>query len=225
MAGRLAMTTSGVLAKQTAKAAGMPLRMVANVLRGLRDAKMIRRGGRGTSAPSMTSEDAAALIVGMAAGVPTPDVAEVARKILGSRHVTEITVDRPSGLMGLTTTPFSELDPRHTFWQGLAALIRDATEPGREDRGSSFRNVLHEATEVAIGLDGMKRVVLAAIRYTDGPAVTTHYYSTLDRRGSAEPRIISALGYELYADPPAAANVFVVRGRPLIKIGRILGGN
>lgn len=62
------MATPGELAKVVADTTGVPIARVISTHRYLRDAGLVAKGGRGTSAAAMHPRDAAVLLIGIAVG-------------------------------------------------------------------------------------------------------------------------------------------------------------
>lgn len=93
--------------------------------RTLREAGLMTQGGRGRSAPHMTSLDAARLLIGIMVGSPTRAV-ELCQEIGKLQLVTFTERDEGSP----TVTELCELPEVHSFEDALSALISGAHPAG-----------------------------------------------------------------------------------------------
>lgn len=109
------MVVSTVLGKEAASVLGIPETTSASHLRNLREAGLLTKTGRGTSAAHMTTHDAALLLIAAAASPNVKDSVETvhAFQTLKSKY----------GRPRIDLARYANIDDDHTFVDALIALL------------------------------------------------------------------------------------------------------
>jgi hypothetical protein len=146
------MASPGELTKTVAHVLGIDPTTVANIYRGLREAGLVTKGGRGRSAAVVTPRDAAMLLLGVCSSDSVKDAASAAQEYAGLRasiarvHDWSDVKDQPSAITAAMPPPrwtltgfhldeLTALPVRHEAIDALAAFIslfsRKSDEPAK----------------------------------------------------------------------------------------------
>jgi len=169
------MATPAQLVHTVALVLGVPESRVINHDRNLAKAGIRPVGGRGTGAAHMTPIDAAALLIAV---VASDEVRESVTAVTqyGSLQRTGSSPEYawPSGLV----QTIDELPERHTFKEGLAALISDVRDKRHKVCGEINVVVHWPVKRTSI----LYYVYEGAFRRTDMPPYTLNYGIGVERR-------------------------------------------
>jgi hypothetical protein len=182
------MATSGKLAHELAEVLGVSKASIDSSVKSLRTAGLISSTGRGSSAADMTSDDASTLLIGIGSGASGPYVAAVT-EILKKMQLTLSLKTRVPGIRGLRDLNnlfFLRSGGKHTFFEGINALLRaEWAQPSNNEADRKPFNPLDYPSRLAIliGTNGRKDGGFAVIHTisTNGFAIK-NYYSTWPMR-------------------------------------------
>jgi hypothetical protein len=127
------LASLGILVADLARALGVPAATVGAYAKALREAKLIRSSGRGTSAALMQIEDGAVLLTAMLA---SPSIAEApvrAKQALKLPFMGSVAAPigggesaNPKRVLGSTITSPLDVDPPHTLENAIHMLLSTA---------------------------------------------------------------------------------------------------
>jgi hypothetical protein len=155
----------------------------------LRFENMVTKNGRGTSAATMSAEDAAIFLVAIASGAVPSQIVEVTNFLLDMNKLATHSEGLQKGLEHLRAelSSFYRLPEKPTLRDALVGLLRDTSEFFSEKEEIGFGG-LDPALDPAslrfmLGTDAKKMggfaILRARVAYNK---VTTHYFSTWPHR-------------------------------------------
>lgn len=189
------MASSGKLARSFAEALGVPEATGTTVMKALREAGMVSRRGRGTSAANMTRRDAAMLLAATASGAVSSQIPAVTNFLLQMPVVLRSSsVKGFAALRASTLSKYYALPKEHYFGDALLALLESSWDDNLRDsegneRGPAFDPLKNPSSlSVTIGMNGMKTGAFAIVQAQVAAKQTlTTYYSTWQLRHDPQP--------------------------------------
>jgi len=176
------------LVEALSKATGLPLPTVVDIDRRLVKAGLRTKGGRGLNAARMTALDAARLLTAI---IGSPQANASAEAVC---RYAETHVDRrrsSEGLFsGVEVNDLARLSPRHSFVDGLAALIASASEGDLAALAAGSRNRWQPHIEVY----AFTRATYGRIRLSEMPNGKTANAEYTSARTANERAAQNALG-------------------------------
>jgi hypothetical protein len=175
--GGIRRLTPGQMIKAVSVALEVPEETVAQIDRVLVVAGLRTKGGRGPSAPHVTHRDAARLIAAVMGSVMVKDSASM----VSSLEATTKSSEMSSGLPPPKLVSLHRLSKgRHTFVDGLAALIEDADTPEMFENFQEFTRLFAGIT-VSVTSPGTDALIHGAI-----PFWTIRYHERGHRMAKTE---------------------------------------
>jgi hypothetical protein len=186
------MASSGNMAASFARAIDLPEAVATTAMKVLRFENMVTKNGRGTSAATMSAEDAAVFLVAIASGAVPSQIVEVTNFLLGMRKVDTYSEGPETGfeVARAFSSSFYRLPDRPTLRNALIGLLQETSnffeeKLAQNDATSGGIDPTLDASSLRfmLGTDAKKLGGFAILRARVAfNRVTTHYFSAWPHR-------------------------------------------